>query len=153
VQQNVVQQTVAQQTLWPELFYKLLRARIVVQQNVVQQNVVQQTVVQQNVVQQTVVQQTVVVGPSYGGTKLGLFTSPLQEVASRAHISKRDQFWDQFRGVSSWVSLSMRDVDGLARLQGQHLDLGFEAGGYGREVGGAGVGGSSRWRIWVHRWV
>jgi hypothetical protein len=28
----------------------------------------------------------------------------------------------------------------LARLQSQHVDLGFKAGGDGREVGGAGVG-------------
>jgi hypothetical protein len=42
-------------------------------------------------------------GSSCDGTKLGPSISPLQEVANRAHVSKRDQFWDQFRG-RLWVS-------------------------------------------------
>jgi hypothetical protein len=37
-------------------------------------------------------------------TKLEPSISPLQEVANRAHVSKRDQFWDQFRGAGSGVS-------------------------------------------------
>jgi hypothetical protein len=43
-------------------------------------------------------------GSSCGGTKLGPSISPLQEVVNRAHISKRDQFWDQFREAGSGVS-------------------------------------------------
>jgi hypothetical protein len=50
-------------------------------------------VVLQNVVRSAVVAQAV------KEPKLGPSISPLQEVANRAHVSKRDQFWDQFRGV------------------------------------------------------
>jgi hypothetical protein len=35
------------------------------------------------------------------GTKLGPSISPLQEVANRARVSKRDQFGDQFREAGS----------------------------------------------------
>ena len=38
----------------------------------------------------------------HAGTKLGPFISPLQKVANRAYVLKRDQFWDQFRGGWFW---------------------------------------------------
>ena len=46
------------------------------------------------------------------GIKLRPFISPLQEVANRCHISKRDQFWDQFLGPQSRVSLSSLSPSG-----------------------------------------
>ena len=56
------------------------------------QTVIARIVVQQNVVGSDVVGSAVVARAAV--EPLGPSISPLQEVANRAHVSKRDQFWD-----------------------------------------------------------
>jgi hypothetical protein len=62
-----------------------------------------QVVVVRVIVLQIVVQQDVRAGTLEQNEGPSIF--PQQEVANRAHVSKRDQFWDQFRGTSFGVSI------------------------------------------------
>jgi hypothetical protein len=70
--------------------------------------------VQQNVVRSAVVARAANQTGTTLEPKLGPSIPPLQEVAYRAHVSKRDQFWDQFRGAGSGVSIFLT----FTRLQG-----------------------------------